>query len=43
MASHDTALVTAHCERALIIESGKVKIFEDIEEAVEVYAWLRVA
>ena len=43
MASHDTHLVAFHCTRALIIESGKAKMFEDIEEAVEVYTWLRAA
>jgi capsular polysaccharide transport system ATP-binding protein len=43
MASHDTHLVASHCTRALIIESGKAKLFEDIEEAVDVYTWLRAA
>ena len=43
MASHDTELVASYCDRAVIIESGKAKIFEDIGEAVEVYTWLRVA
>ena len=41
MASHEIALIAAHCDRALIIESGKAKIFRDINEAVEVYSWLR--
>ncbi len=43
MASHDTHLIAQHCDRALIIESGKAKMFEDIDEAVEVYTWLRAA
>lgn len=43
MASHDTHLITRHCDRALIIESGKAKIFTDIEEAVDIYTWLRAA
>lgn len=43
MASHDTNLIAQHCDRALIIESGKAKIFEEIDEAVEVYTWLRAA
>lgn len=43
MASHDTHLIARHCDRALIIESGKAKIFEEIDEAVEVYTWLRAA
>lgn len=43
MASHDTHLVAHHCDRAIIIESGKAKLFEDVGEAVEVYTWLRAA
>lgn len=43
MASHDTHLIAQHCDRALIIESGKAKMFTDIEEAVDVYTWLRAA
>jgi capsular polysaccharide transport system ATP-binding protein len=43
MASHDTHLIARHCDRALIIESGKAKMFDDIDEAVEVYTWLRAA
>jgi capsular polysaccharide transport system ATP-binding protein len=43
MASHDTHLVAHYCDRALIIESGKGKVFEDIAEAVDVYSWLRAA
>ena len=43
MASHDTHLVAHYCDRALIIESGRGKIFEDVEEAVDVYGWLRAA
>lgn len=41
MASHDTHTISEHCDRALIIESGKAKMFDDIEEAVDVYTWLR--
>jgi len=43
MASHDTHLVAHYCDRALIIESGKGKIFDDVAEAVDVYSWLRAA
>jgi capsular polysaccharide transport system ATP-binding protein len=43
MASHDTLMVAHHCDRAIIIESGQCKIFEDVEEAVEIYSWLRAA
>ena len=41
MASHDMHLIAQHCDRALIIESGKVKCFDDIDEAIDVYSWLR--
>lgn len=41
MASHEVALIAAHCDRALVIESGKAKIFDDVHEAVEIYSWLR--
>lgn len=43
MASHDTSLVSSYCDRALIIESGKAKLFEDVAEAVDIYTWLRAA
>lgn len=43
MASHDTHLVAHYCDRALIIESGRGKMFEDVGEAVDVYSWLRAA
>lgn len=43
MASHDMHLITSLCDRALIIESGKAKVFDDIEEAVDVYSWLRAS
>ncbi|MGH7026594.1 ABC transporter ATP-binding protein [Brevundimonas sp.] len=43
MASHDTKLVSETCDRALIIEGGKVKMFDDIDEAVDIYSWLRAA
>jgi len=43
MASHDTHLIARHCNRALIIESGKAKMFDDIEEALDIYTWLRAA
>ncbi|MFN3878623.1 MAG: ABC transporter ATP-binding protein [Brevundimonas sp.] len=43
MASHDTGLIQSNCDRALLIEGGKAKVFEDINEAVEIYKWLRTA
>ncbi|WP_297804130.1 ABC transporter ATP-binding protein [uncultured Brevundimonas sp.] len=41
MASHDMNIISQHCSRALIIENGRAKIFEDIHEAIDVYSWLR--
>ncbi|MGO4410926.1 MULTISPECIES: ABC transporter ATP-binding protein [unclassified Brevundimonas] len=43
MASHDTHLIASYCDQALIIEGGQAKMFDDIDEAVEVYTWLRAA
>lgn len=43
MASHDTNLISGYCDRALIIEGGKAKMFDDVDEAVEIYNWLRAA
>ncbi|CAN5374723.1 ABC transporter ATP-binding protein [soil metagenome] len=43
MASHDIHLITSNCDRALVVESGRAKVFEDIGEAVEIYRWLRTA
>ena len=43
MASHDTNLIANYCDQALIIEGGKAKVFDDIDEAVEIYTWLRAA
>ena len=43
MASHDMHMIGNLCTRALIIEGGRAKIFEDIEEAIDIYTWLRAA
>ena len=43
MASHNVTTISEYCDRALIIESGKVKLFDDVEEAVDIYTWLRAA
>jgi capsular polysaccharide transport system ATP-binding protein len=43
MASHDMGTIAGVCDRALVIESGKAKLFNDIEEAVDVYRWLHAA
>ena len=41
MASHDMVMVRNLCSRALIVENGQAKIFNDIDEAIDVYSWLR--
>lgn len=41
MASHDMNFIGTLCDRALVIESGKAKLFEDVEEAIDIYQWLR--
>ncbi len=41
MASHDMSIVKERCDQALIIEGGTCKVFDDINEAVEIYTWLR--
>lgn len=43
MASHDTAMIAQHCDRALVIESGRARVFDDVEEAIDIYTWLRAA
>ncbi|WP_428061198.1 ABC transporter ATP-binding protein [Brevundimonas sp.] len=43
MASHNVALLTQYCTRALLIESGKSRMFDDIHEAIDIYQWLRSA
>ncbi|WP_240612161.1 ABC transporter ATP-binding protein [Brevundimonas vesicularis] len=43
IASHDMNLISHVCERALIVEGGRAKMFDDIGEAVDVYSWLRAA
>jgi capsular polysaccharide transport system ATP-binding protein len=37
VASHDLNFVRAHCDRALVIERGRVKSFDDIELAIDIY------
>ncbi|TFW11709.1 ABC transporter ATP-binding protein [Brevundimonas intermedia] len=41
IASHNTNLITKYCDRALLIESGQARIFEDVAEAVDIYTWLK--
>ncbi|MGA0602282.1 ABC transporter ATP-binding protein [Caulobacter sp. KR2-114] len=37
IASHDLALIQRTCGRAIIIESGRAKLFDDIDVALEIY------
>lgn len=41
MASHDMGMITRLCDHALIIEGGRTRMFDDIEQAVDIYSWLR--
>ncbi|MBJ7441185.1 MAG: ABC transporter ATP-binding protein [Sphingopyxis sp.] len=43
MASHDTHLIARLCDKALIIESGRARMFSNIDEALDIYSWLRSA
>lgn len=43
IASHDMHLISDVCERALIVDGGQAKLFEDVGEAIEIYSWLRAA
>jgi capsular polysaccharide transport system ATP-binding protein len=38
IATHDLGLLQEYCNRAIIIEAGRAKIFEDVSVAMEVYA-----
>ncbi len=43
MASHDVDLIGSYCERAIVLDRGRVKVVDDIEEALDIYRWLRAA
>lgn len=43
MASHDTHLVERECDRALILEGGQARLYDNVHEAVEAYGFLRAA
>ena len=43
MASHDMTTIRDHCDQALVIEGGRATVFQDVDEAIEVYTWLRAA
>jgi capsular polysaccharide transport system ATP-binding protein len=37
IASHNLDFLRVHCTRAIVIESGRAKLFDDVSEAIEVY------
>lgn len=37
IATHDLGLIQNVCETAIIIESGRAKVFDDVEAAIEIY------
>lgn len=43
MASHDMHMIARLCDRALIIEGGRARMFTDVDEAVDIYSWLRAS
>lgn len=43
MASHDTHMIERFCDRVLIVEGGRARIFEDVTEGIDIYTWLRAA
>ena len=43
MASHDMSMISRWCDRVLLIESGRARLFDDVEEAIDIYTWLRAA
>jgi capsular polysaccharide transport system ATP-binding protein len=42
IATHDTEFVRKMCDRVLIIESGRAKMFHDVDAAIDIYAGLCV-
>ncbi|MHC3127026.1 ATP-binding protein [Brevundimonas sp. GN22] len=41
IASHDLHLLSNVAEKAIIIDSGEARVYEDVDEAIEIYQWLR--
>jgi capsular polysaccharide transport system ATP-binding protein len=38
MASHDMSLLQEHCNKAIIVEGGYAKVFDDVGLAIDIYA-----
>lgn len=43
IASHDMSMIANYCDRALVIEGGRARLFDDVQEAIDIYTWLRSA
>jgi capsular polysaccharide transport system ATP-binding protein len=37
MASHDLGAIKAYCDRGVLLANGKLRYFEDVDEAIETY------
>jgi capsular polysaccharide transport system ATP-binding protein len=42
IATHDLDFMRSTCERAIIIDNGRAKLFDDIDLAVDIYANLKI-
>ena len=40
MASHDMKLLKKHCDRAIVVERGHAKVFDDLDLAIDIYTSL---
>ena len=43
MASHDMHIISETCDQALVIEGGRIRLFDDVDEAIDVYKWMKSA
>ncbi len=37
IASHDMAFLREHCSRAVVVEAGRAKVFDDLDLAIDIY------
>jgi len=37
MASHDMGAIKAYCDRGVLLANGKLRCFDDVDEAIEIY------
>jgi capsular polysaccharide transport system ATP-binding protein len=40
LVSHDVSIIRQYCHKALVMKSGRARIFDDIEAALEIYRTL---